>query len=60
MYPQIYQTIIHLVNSGVHNLYKDSRVFELYAIDFLLDDNLNLWFLENNFNAQLLNSTEKR
>jgi hypothetical protein len=50
MYPEIYRAIIHLVRSGEYNFYKDSRFFELFAIDFLLDDNLHLWFLENNFN----------
>ncbi len=50
LYPKIYNIIIHHTLSGEYNFYNDSRFFELYAIDFIMDDNLNLYFLENNFN----------
>ncbi|EGR31534.1 hypothetical protein IMG5_107540 [Ichthyophthirius multifiliis] len=60
IYPQIYQAIIHLVKSGEHDLFKDSRVNENFAVDFLIDDDSRVWFLENNPNPQLLRSSTKR
>jgi len=27
---------------------KDSRVFEVFGLDFVMDDKLNLWFIESN------------
>ena len=35
---------------GKHDYLIDSRVNENFAIDFLLDDNYKIWFLENNPN----------
>ena len=29
-------------------LLKDSRVYEIFGLDFVLDKNLTLWFLECN------------
>ena len=32
-----------------HNNYlKKSNVFEIFGLDLILDDNLNIWFLECN------------
>ena len=31
---------------------KDSRVFEVFGLDFVLDTNLNLWFIECNGDTQ--------
>lgn len=60
MYPEIYKAVIHLVQSGKQDFYHDSRFFELFAVDFLLDENLKLFFLENNFNPQILAVSEGR
>lgn len=50
IYPQIYKAIIHLTRLGEHKFLKDSRVNENFALDFLLDDQSKLWFMENNPN----------
>ncbi|KRX02924.1 hypothetical protein PPERSA_13178 [Pseudocohnilembus persalinus] len=60
IYPQIYQAIIHLVRSGQHRFLKDSRVNENFALDFLIDDESHLWFMENNPNPQIMRTSEKR
>ena len=52
--------MIHLIRAAEKKLYKDPRFFELTAIDFLLDDDLNLWFLENNFNPAILAVSDGR
>ena len=40
--------MIHLLRMTSHAFRKDKTVFELYGVDFLLDTNLNLWFIEAN------------
>ena len=42
------------------NFVRDSRFSEFIAIDFLLDDNLDIWLLEFNYNPQILSVTEDR
>jgi len=46
--PQFKKAMIHLLRMTSHAFRKDKTVFELYGVDFLLDKNLNLWFLEAN------------
>lgn len=56
----MYRAIIHLVRSGEHDFLKDSRVNENFALDFLIDDESKVWFLENNPNPQIMRSSVKR
>ena len=60
LYPQIHRALIHTVRAGQYQFYNDSRFFELFAADFLLDEELNLVLMENNFNAEILNVSEAR
>jgi len=46
--PQFKKAMIHLLRMTSHRLRKDVTTFELYGVDFLLDTNLNLWFIEAN------------
>jgi len=46
--PQFKKAMIHLLRMTSHAFRKDRTTFELYGVDFLLDTNLNLWFLEAN------------
>jgi hypothetical protein len=41
-------------------LFKDSRVGELFGVDFIMDDDLRLWILECNRNPNFLAVTEGR
>ncbi len=50
VYPQIYRAITHLTRLGEHDFLKDSRVNENFAVDFLLDEDSKIWFMENNPN----------
>lgn len=46
--PECKKAMIHLVRMSQKNFLKRSSLFELYGMDFMLDDNLNLWFIEAN------------
>ena len=37
---------------------KHSGVFEMFGLDFLLDEHLNLWFIECNASPQLIGTSE--
>ena len=37
---------------------KHSGAFEMFGLDFLLDDKLNLWFIECNASPQLIGTSE--
>ena len=39
---------------------KNSGVFEMFGVDFLLDDSLNLWFIECNASPQLIGTNEEK
>jgi len=46
--PQINKVMIHLVRMLEKDLVKQSSMSELYGIDLLIDEDLNLWFIELN------------
>ena len=46
--PAFKKAFIHLVMMSKEKFLKKSNVFELFGLDFMLDDKLNLWFLECN------------
>jgi len=46
--PQFKKAMIHLLRMTTHAFRKDRTTFELFGVDFLLDTNLNLWFIEAN------------
>ncbi|CAK80036.1 unnamed protein product (macronuclear) [Paramecium tetraurelia] len=60
LYPQIMRKITHLFFSVEKYLLKDSRVGEFFGVDFILDDDLNLWIFECNRNPNFLAVTEGR
>ncbi|CAD8132232.1 unnamed protein product [Paramecium pentaurelia] len=60
LYPRIYSKIIHTIRSGQYSFYQDSRFSEFLAIDFLLDNELDIWLLEINYNPQILSVTPDR
>ena len=55
------EAMIHLVRMTQDSFYKHSGTYELFGMDFLLGQNLNLWFLESNSSPVLKgNSKEKQ
>jgi len=56
--PQFKKAIIHLVKMSSSSFWKQSNVYGLFGLDFMLDDKFNLWFIEGNPNPQLLATSE--
>lgn len=46
--PEFKKAMVHLTRLSFKNYLKTSKIYELYGVDFMLDDNLNLWFIEAN------------
>lgn len=46
--PALQEALVHIVRMTQDSYYKHSGAFELLGIDFLLDDDLNIWFIEGN------------
>jgi len=45
---QFKKTMTHLLRMSQHELFKQSSLSELYGLDFLMDENLDIWFIEAN------------
>jgi len=52
--PQFQKAFIHSVRMSEKAFWKGSNVFEMFGLDFMLDDKLNLWFIECNSSPQLI------
>ena len=46
--PQFKRIMVHLIRSVSSSFIKKSNLFELWGLDFIMDDNLKLWFIEAN------------
>lgn len=46
--PEFKKAMIHLTRMTAPNFIKRSNVYELYGVDFILDTDLKLWFIEAN------------
>jgi hypothetical protein len=44
--PEMKKKMLHIVRSVYHELLPHPGVFELFGVDFLLDENLKVWFIE--------------
>jgi len=44
--PSVKKALIHILRATKDKLYKSSQVYELFGVDFVLDEDLNLWFIE--------------
>ena len=50
----------HLVRMTQSSLYKSSSVWELLEVDFILDEDFNLWFIECHSNPSAYSSSEEQ
>jgi len=46
--PSIQKAFIHLIRMTKRYFWKQSNVYELFGLDFMLDDKLQLWYIECN------------
>jgi len=52
--PTFYEAFIHTVRMSAHAFWNQSNVYEMFGLDFMLDEELNLWFIECNSSPQLI------
>lgn len=50
--------MVHLLRATSHKFLVRSQVYSLVSVDFFLDDELNLWFMEANTNPKLEGETQ--
>ena len=60
MYPRIHRSLVHMVRSTYHTFARDSSFGEFLAIDFLLDNDLEVWVLEVNYNPYVLDTKQEK
>lgn len=46
--PEFKKAMIHLIRMSSHTFLRQSSLYEFYGVDFMLDDDLTLWFIEAN------------
>jgi len=46
--PEFKKAMIHLLRMTEHAFTKESTTYELFGVDFMLDTDLNVWFIEAN------------
>jgi len=52
--------MIHIVRMSQDTYIRRSTVYELFGADFMLDDDLNLWFIECNSSPVLKGTSEEK
>jgi len=58
--PQFQEAFIHSVRMSAHAFWNQSNVYEMFGLDFMLDDELNLWFIECNSSPQLIGTNDHK
>jgi len=56
--PAFRQAFIHTARMSGYAVWPESNVYEMFGLDFMLDDQLNLWFIECNASPQLIGTNE--
>jgi len=58
--PEFKKAMVHLVRMTEGPFLRRSQTYELFGCDFMLDSNLNLWFIECNSGPVLSGATEEK
>lgn len=54
------QTMLHIVRVNLSRLVKHPGVFELFGLDFLIDEDFNVWFFEVNLTPSIVGSSAEK
>jgi len=57
--PELKKAMVHLLKMSKDAFLENSSVYEFMGVDFMLDEDLNLWFLEANSGAGFSNYTQE-
>ena len=58
--PKFKEAFIHIARMAEDSLYKSSSVFEMYGLDFVIDEDTNIWFIECNPSPQMVGTSERK
>jgi len=58
--PKFKEAFIHIARMSEKGLYKSSGLFEMFGLDFVMDEETNIWLIECNPSPQLIGTTEKK
>jgi hypothetical protein len=56
--PNFYEAFIHTARMSAHAFWNQSNVYEMFGLDFMLDEEMNLWFIECNSSPQLIGTND--
>jgi len=54
------ENMFHIVRMNLDKLMKHPQVFELFGLDFLLDTDLNLWYIEANLTPSISGTSDEK
>jgi hypothetical protein len=60
MIPQMKKAMIHVGRMSHHGMLKRSSLWELFGVDFILDEDLKIWFIEANTSPMMEATTPER
>ena len=60
MKKKIKLTMFHIVRMNLDKLLRHPRVFELMGMDFLVDNNLNVWYIEANLSPSISATSQEK
>ena len=52
--------MLHCIRMNIDKLLHHPRVFELFGFDFMLDDQMNLWYLETNLSPSISATSQEK
>jgi len=58
--PAFHKAMVHLCRMTGDSMWKGSNVYAMHGVDFMLDDQMNLWFIESNPSPLVTGTTKWR
>ena len=58
--PEIMKAMIHVLRISKDNLVKTNNMYHLCGLDFILDENMKLWFIEANIKPSLQGTSKEK